>query len=362
MVVPIPQSKTLYYIFTADNEGQQNGLCYSILDMSLENGFGDITTKNVQLYTPTTEKITAVRHRNRKDIWLVSHGLSNNTFYSYLITEKGLEMKPVVCQSGHIIDMNPQSSAAVGYMKASPNGEYLGLSHSNLNLVELFNFNSETGLVDNPVCFPDYCWAYGLEFSKDSKKMYFTSKVCGGGGAYIYQIDLSIKESSEIVKSVVQIQKTTYRLFALQLAPNGKIYISKFDTYLPVINHPEKKRLDCDYEEIGIQLKTGSTMVGLPTFMQSYFDELQAVSFSSTLACGTEPVSFKVNAKIDIQSILWDFGDGKTSDVANAVHAYSSSGSYQVTLTVRNAIGEKLVCTKQVDVHERPKALTINYQ
>jgi PKD repeat protein len=36
---------------------------------------------------------------------------------------------------------------------------------------------------------------------------------------------------------------------------------------------------------------------------------------------------------------LWDFGDGRTSTVANPVHVYSSAGTYNVTLTVANAAG-----------------------
>ncbi|HSM12950.1 MAG TPA: PKD domain-containing protein [Thermoanaerobaculia bacterium] len=36
----------------------------------------------------------------------------------------------------------------------------------------------------------------------------------------------------------------------------------------------------------------------------------------------------------------WDFGDGNTSTSRNPTHVYSASGSYLVTLTVRNSVGE----------------------
>ena len=36
----------------------------------------------------------------------------------------------------------------------------------------------------------------------------------------------------------------------------------------------------------------------------------------------------------------WDFGDGNTSTSRNPTHVYASSGSYLVTLTVRNSVGE----------------------
>jgi len=53
IIVPVPGSSTLYYVFTVDKLANPNGLKYNIVDMSLEDGKGDVTIKNVSVLTPT---------------------------------------------------------------------------------------------------------------------------------------------------------------------------------------------------------------------------------------------------------------------------------------------------------------------
>ena len=43
--------------------------------------------------------------------------------------------------------------------------------------------------------------------------------------------------------------------------------------------------------------------------------------------------------EIELDSWLWDFGDGSTSFSSAPVHTYSQSGSYEVSLTVTNIYG-----------------------
>jgi hypothetical protein len=81
LIVKQPGSQTLYYIFTADNDGEVNGLRYSIVDMTLAAGLGSVTAKNIPLYTPTTEKLCGVRHCNGTDVWILSHKWNSDSFY-----------------------------------------------------------------------------------------------------------------------------------------------------------------------------------------------------------------------------------------------------------------------------------------
>src|SRR5688572_26649124 len=66
LAVPAPGSKTIYYIFTVDamENGLQNGLRFSILDMTLDGGMGGIRNSNILLEKPVTEKLIAIRHAN----------------------------------------------------------------------------------------------------------------------------------------------------------------------------------------------------------------------------------------------------------------------------------------------------------
>ena len=73
IVVPMPGDFSKYYIFTVDPfERNQYGFRYSIVDMTLNNGFGDIndTDKNIELLSESTEKVTSVKHKNGMDYWV----------------------------------------------------------------------------------------------------------------------------------------------------------------------------------------------------------------------------------------------------------------------------------------------------
>lgn len=56
LIVPKPGSNTIYYIFTTAAWGPPTGsLCYSIVDMTLNSGLGNVTSKNVYLHAPVTD-------------------------------------------------------------------------------------------------------------------------------------------------------------------------------------------------------------------------------------------------------------------------------------------------------------------
>ncbi|WP_275314800.1 hypothetical protein [Tenacibaculum bernardetii] len=61
LIVLNPTIPSIFYLFTVDaQENNLNGVNYSIINMSLNGGNGDITTKNIPLINSATEKITAV--------------------------------------------------------------------------------------------------------------------------------------------------------------------------------------------------------------------------------------------------------------------------------------------------------------
>ncbi len=103
VVAPLPQSNTQYYVFTVpdwQNNGPQAALRYSIVDMSLNGGMGDVTTQNVLINANVREQITAVQHCNRRDVWIITHEKGGNRYLAYLLTPAGLNMTPVISDIG----------------------------------------------------------------------------------------------------------------------------------------------------------------------------------------------------------------------------------------------------------------------
>jgi parallel beta-helix repeat protein len=70
--------------------------------------------------------------------------------------------------------------------------------------------------------------------------------------------------------------------------------------------------------------------------------EHPAADFTSDATTGTAPlpVQFTDTSEGYPVSWLWDFGDGTTSNMQSPPHIYQNSGSYTVTLTVKNVRGE----------------------
>ena len=62
-----------------------------------------------------------------------------------------------------------------------------------------------------------------------------------------------------------------------------------------------------------------------------------------------------INISSNATSYAWDFGDGTTSTQFNPTHTYTSSGSYQITLTVTGPEGSNAVC-KLVAIEAPPPA------
>ena len=74
LIVPLPLNKDIYYIFTVAGQagygGSFGGAAYSIVDMSLNDGLGEIIEKNTILQTKTTEKLCGTQHENNIDYWI----------------------------------------------------------------------------------------------------------------------------------------------------------------------------------------------------------------------------------------------------------------------------------------------------
>ena len=76
IVVPKPDDPNIYYIFTVGSNQNPTGLNYSVVDMTLDNGLGAVTQKNVNLVNRCSEKISAVlKDCESETIWVIT--LSN---------------------------------------------------------------------------------------------------------------------------------------------------------------------------------------------------------------------------------------------------------------------------------------------
>jgi len=273
VIVPAPGSSTLFYLITAPLWGSLDPLAYSIVDMTLHNGLGDITVKNVPLLDSSAEKLTAVYNHNGTDVWIVAHGCGNNNFYAYLLTSGGMSTVPVVSSTGNYIGIEVKE---IGYLKASPCGNQLAMADWNYgniaSTLELFDFNDSTGVVSNGLQIGEFNVAsgvYGVEFSPDNSKLY-ASVITPG---LVVQYDLLAGSPAAIIASMdtVGISPGNFN-GALQTGPDGRIYLVKnSDSWLACIPNPNQLGSLCGYIEDFVSLGAAAGQIGLPDFFSSMF-------------------------------------------------------------------------------------------
>ena len=402
IIIPKPDSSTIYYIFTVDephhenaavypngfvgtyvdenslnvplgDDGFNNGFNYSVVDLSVvgSNGsIGDVVSKNNHLvtYNPDvngseikykcSEKITAISDSETNTVWVVTHFI--NKFYAFKVDAAGVDNSPVISTIGSNIGTAGYRRNSIGYLKASPDGNKLAIAHNqNGNLpgvasfasgtIELFDFDTTSGIVSNAITVMPNVQPYGVEFSSSSEKLYATYRVGTQNNLELAQFDLL---TSAISASKVVLYDLSPLLLGLQLAPNNKIYCSTNTNILGVINEPDADGLLCNYVHEGQVLAPGTlSRQGLPPFITSFFFT-PAIQLEN--ACVGQNTAFQFNTSQTITSATWDFGDGTNSTELSPSHVYENAGDYTVTVTVIGTNGSG-INSRDITIYPLPE-------
>lgn len=337
VIIPRPGSNNLYYIVTIDEQASRNGVNYSVVDMSLSGGLGDIvaTQKNISLFQTTSEKLEVVPASDGVSYWLLTHDEPGNSFYAYKITATGIQSTPVISTVGAT-----QGNGA-GHMKINRQFNKLAIGVTFGSVVELYDFNNSTGVVSNPISWSYNLSSpliYGIEFSPDGKRLYISNL------DKLLQYDISQTTASAIQNSLYQFPTGFTQPASLQLAPNDKIYINSGN--IDVINCPNKLGASCGYQQNAIANQTGGGGYGLPKWVY-YAEDTPAVTSNSINyrdTCFGNATQFSIRNIVGISSVTWNFGD-PTSGVNNtavgftASHTFSQVGNYIVFAVLNNACG-----------------------
>jgi len=355
IIVPNPGNAKQYYIFTVDMyllPFFNDGVNYSIADFSNNSG-GEIVSKNNFLIGSNAQKITGARHSNGHEFWVVAHGFgasTGNTFYAYLVSDTGLVTIPVESKVGYVQQGAPNNSG--GYMKISPDGKKLALVVPDDGITEIFDFDASTGKVSNPhSSLPgQFYYPFGVEFSPDNSKLYISTSPLGSATNYLYQFEVAdpdLFDNPYVVHqfNVNEVGAADSLMGALQLAPDGKIYLAKFRRsilgmkYLGVIYNPDRPLDACNYNELdntpnnGLYLGGAESLIGLPNFVTSYLD---IPHFTYYNHCQNDTTVFSITNTANIDNTIWEFNDIEGNKVVNDIlfpgFVFSKAGNFTVDL------------------------------
>ena len=290
LILPIPKDPYQYILFHVEDDRVDVGggqtawvttkLYYSIIDMSLNGGKGQVTEKKVTLISDTLSigLLTACRHGNGQDWWILVSKNDSNVFYSILLSSLGIQETEKIYAADKV-------EYGIGQVAFTPDGDkYVSIKEQFFfqgYYIDIIDFdrcsgefaNSHVHFHDKPN--NDTSGIVGTAISSNSRFLYLIER------KYIHQYDLEahdIKASRELVATYDGFVDTdepkrnnVYTKFHFgQLAPDGKIYISppQPSYYLTVINSPNERGVACDVQQHSIRLPvlTDRTCPNFPNF------------------------------------------------------------------------------------------------
>lgn len=352
VIVQKPGTDNIYYIFTTSPFETDGGFRYSIVDATANGGWGEVTAKNILLNASTCEKVSVIRHGNGQDVWIVTHEYDNNEFYAVQVTASGISPIQVTSNVGCNVTADADHANAIGYMKVSNDGSKIVACHTFMNKAELFDFNTTTGQVSNARLLCDDANVYGAEFSPDNNVLYISAVE----QKKIFQFDLT---APNIADSKITVAILPQSPGALQMAPDGKIYIAMAETdKLSVITKPNKLGAGCNITVNSIDLEGRMCLLGLPSFNQTYLYS----RISADNLCAGNNTGFTFEAGFTPTALSWEFGDASpVSNQSAPSHHYNNAGTYTVTVTAAYA-GGSITRTKEITVMAAPVAAQLAAQ
>src|SRR5690554_2187369 len=298
-----------YIICSIDYGGGTNGIRWSEIDMLANGGNGEVVaaTKNTHLFgTRTVEGATFMVHENGCDYWLVAKEVDNSVWRSYPVTSAGVGAISVVSNVG------PVTPVAYGSIKGSPDSDVIGIANGQAGL-QMYDFNRLTGQLTyrygESALGNSY---YSLEYSPSGRYLYYTRL----SDPNIYQVDLATTTQAAFQASRTVIGTTAntahyYLLGALQLAPNGRIYLALTgSTFLGEITAPDLMGVNSNYNDNAVNISgtnnNGSATVvrlGLPSFPGFLMKDEKTIAFAQI--CNTLDAQFSLSDYDDLYGQEW---------------------------------------------------------
>ena len=269
IILPNPMNDNKYHIFQTyvsdEYKSHATKLLMHEVDMSLNSGKGKVIVKNKVFYNKIVNysKMTACRHANGKDWWLVipertDEGLNSPYYLSFLYTGDSI-YAPIRHNPGNFLVNNIKWEADM--VAFSPDGTKYARTRSKENRLYLYDFDRSTGLLSKmrtTEIKSNNTYGSGVAFSPDSKLLYISSD------SVMYQINTEVKDLEDGVQLIGTYDKYVVNGFFptsfmySMLAPDCKIYVATGGTteFIHVVNYPNRKGLACGLEQRALKMPT----------------------------------------------------------------------------------------------------------
>lgn len=339
-IIPVPGAPKKYYVFTTLGYYQRmvygwnyywGHLYYTVVDMSLNNGKGDVVQgkKAIKIDSAVAMPLAGVVGEKCNTYWLIAHDRYTNEFKSYAITDTGVTTTPVVSATGNLGFFG----YGYGAITVAPNRKKIALNSFEGNL-ELMDFDASTGIVSNPVTMQAHtCDGAAAAFSPDNTKLYAMVSVpspipgpFGGATLSIAQFDLSGPNPT----LPVIVSNGGFSWADIRLGPDGKIYSMPYGgagsgtgkESLGRIEFPNIAGVKCTFTTGVVRLRYGYASFVFPNEIPTWNWKYQyANSSTDIIICRDDSIKLKAT-NIEGESYNWENGAGAINRVVNATGKY----------------------------------------
>jgi Secretion system C-terminal sorting domain len=366
LILPIPEHLNEYSIIThfAEDHPLFGWAVTKFLEAKVEqnqNGNFELMYKDSLIgqrelwYTGT---ISAIRHANGRDWWLIDFLDDSPKYYVHLLDPSGIHFD-------HVGEIDVIVKEGLGQAVFSSKGNYFArmdaISPDSGEFITLYEFDRCEGSLTRKNTFHENDGLFtGVAFSPSERYLY------ADNNTELWQWDLQSKDitsSQTLVDTFDGFEQPVIGVMQfgpMVNAPDGKIYIipsAGSSKYLHVIDRPDLPASECKFlqHHIPLNVWNARTAPNIPNYRLGPLDN----SFCDTLGLNNLPKSrwryepdspddptlirFTDLAFFDPQTWHWDFDDGSYSDLPAPLHVFEP-GLYHVCQTVSNQFAIDSTC------------------
>jgi gliding motility-associated-like protein len=361
-LVRIPCSTNKYFfIHTTANP---NNLYYSVVDMSLNGGLGDVVQKNTFVATNIGEGKTISHQLPTGCRWLLTPRYVNDTTFEvvrFLINDIGIG-PPVAIAT---VNLSAIPFLLAMEVELSPDNSKLSMSTLRSNPSDpdiiIWDFDLLSGTLSNRVD-----WSVstdpilGTEWSPDNTKVYF----CGNISTNFS--DFGRINLTTATVDIIDAAMGRY-IMDIEKAGNGKIYIAPNynQNYLAEVANPNDNNVaNIGYVHNAVYISSTGCRSPLPSAIDGEppgtTTTPQFIWFEANSTTNCNEYTFRDSSCLGTWW-EWNFGDGNYSNSEFVTHQYLNSGTYDITLRMV-ACGDTLTLTKSNYITVNVNQTTASFQ
>lgn len=292
LFLPQPGSTRYYLLFHYSNDTLQDDrpgtLYYSIIDKEGNSGQGEVIEKNIVFCKGEFREggMTACKHANGRDWWVVMGESNNNVFDKFLVTPDSV-LGPFTQAIGPVFAL-PDDLA---YTRFSQDGSKFAAG-AVAGYVLVMDFDRCTGEFSNPNNIfnlsretPPASGSVAQEFSPNNRFLYVSDNI------NLNQYDLWSVNGQDSIEVYRADSSDNVHIAEIQLAPNGKIYGATWAGgyyFFHVVNNPDEKGDSCGFV-FGGQPTLSINSASLPTMVNYNLGALVGSGCDTITAGFVEP-------------------------------------------------------------------------